>query len=265
MYPRVHQEVSGSSDQRATRRAASAHAQPRSAASVWKDLVMRTQTKHACREDSDALTRTTTVLLVRHGESDGLGERLVGRTRGVVLTHRGRAQAERLPVRLRRLTASLDALYVSPQRRAFESAVPIGRHYGLVLQRAEAFAEADFGDWTGRRFDELDRDPAWRVYNSARATALVPRGESAADLQRRVESALQGLVDNRQNQTIAVVTHAEVIRTIVLGVTGRTLDEFQTVLIDPASITAIRYRGRQGQLLFVNASEEVAAPMSSST
>jgi probable phosphoglycerate mutase len=182
-----------------------------------------------------------TVFLIRHAESEDCTTRLVGRTPGVGLTARGRWQALRLPSRLSRYVSALDAIYVSPLQRAIETAAPLGRVFGIIPQWVGEFTEVDFGIWTGVPFTLLDRDESWRRYNGQRAAAVIPGGESVAALRDRVQKAVQFFVSAHRRGTIAVVTHAEIIRTIVLECSSRSLDEFSTVAIDPASISAIRF------------------------
>jgi probable phosphoglycerate mutase len=176
---------------------------------------------------------------------------LLGRLPHVGLTRRGRRQATALPQRLELYATSIAALYVSPQQRAAETAEPIGRAYSVAPQPMDGLAEVDFGAWTGLSFAELDRDPAWRDYNAHRATAVVPLGESAVDLHHRVVRALTEIATTHAGAMVAVVTHAEIIRTIVLHCSGRSLDEFHTVAIDPASISSVEL-GDTARLLFAN-------------
>lgn len=191
--------------------------------------------------------------LIRHGESQDCTTRLVGRTPGIGLTARGREQARALPARLRSYVTSLDALYVSPLQRAMESAGPIAHAFGVLPQYISAFTEVDFGIWTGMSFDALERDHQWCSYNAKRSAALVPSGETAPALRERVLGALDEIRARHTWGTIAIITHAEVIRVVALECYGRSLDEFETVPVEPASITAVHFGGRAPRVWFANA------------
>ncbi len=194
----------------------------------------------------------TTVILIRHADSEFLERRLVGRLPQVPLTDTGRMQAARLPARLRFYTTSLAALYTSPQRRAVETAIPIGDTFGLAPQPVDALDEMDFGRWTGLSFRRLDRDPQWHYYNAHRDVAVVPGGESAAAVEVRAMRALERIAALHVGALVAVVSHAEVIRTAVLHCWGRPLRDFNTVAIDPASISVLRFYQGRARIISVN-------------
>jgi probable phosphoglycerate mutase len=192
------------------------------------------------------------MLLIRHAESELLDRRLVGRSPHVGLTRAGRMQAARLPRRLHRYTASVAGLFTSPQRRAVETALPIGHAFGLAPQHVHALDEVDFGLWTGVSFRRLDRDPRWHFYNSHRDLAAVPGGESAADVEVRVMRGLEEIAALHGGSLVAVVTHAEVIRTAVLHCSGRPLCDFTAVTIDPASISMLSVCDGAASIVSVN-------------
>ena len=192
------------------------------------------------------------VLLVRHAHTHAIDDRLVGRTPGVHLSERGHAELPRLRQQL--LTIPLDAVYSSPLVRARETAEPIATDHGLGVDIEEDLNEVDFGDWTGATFDVLRSDPRWTAFNRRRSTVVVPNGERPCDVQRRVVTLVARLADRHRHGTIAVVSHAEVIRSAVLWFAGRSLDDFLQVPIDTASVTALAM-GATPRILFLNAIE----------
>lgn len=192
---------------------------------------------------------TTTALLIRHAHTDVLGRRLVGRLAGIPLSQHGRRAVHRLQMALR--AAPLHAIYSSPLERALETAQPLAAARRLVVQVRADLNEIDFGDWTGLSFAELATLPAWQEFNRHRATARVPHGESAAHVQSRIVAALDGLRTRHEEETFAVVSHADVIRSAILRYTGTSLNLFHTVQIDPASVTAVAL-SKTPRVLFVN-------------
>jgi probable phosphoglycerate mutase len=204
------------------------------------------------------LNDATTVLLVRHGHTDALGHRLVGRLPDVALTPHGHAQAIRLVERLARYAVS--AIYTSPLQRATETARPLASARDLELRLRDDLMEVEFGDWTGRTFSELDRDPTWHTFNTSRASAAVPRGETAVAVQTRITSALDSIAASHPGRTVVVVSHADVIRAAVLNYSGISLDDFQRIEISPASITAVLMRPPVVRILYIN-EEDVDDPL----
>ncbi len=208
--------------------------------------------RHSGRQPdlSSETSRRTMILLIRHAMTDAVGERLVSSLPGVHLSPEGVAQARELKARL--ACESLHAIYASPLERALETAAPIAEDHGLAVETIEELREVDYGDWTGRRFDELEQLPEWRYFNAARRCAAVPHGETAVNVQRRVMAALDGLQRLHQGDIIAAVTHAEVIRCAILHIIDASLDLWWNVEISPGSLTAIAYEQGRPRLLTVN-------------
>ncbi len=191
---------------------------------------------------------STIALLVRHGHTDVLGRRLVGRLPGIRLSEQGRREVDRLATTL---DVPLAAVYSGPLERAVDTARPLAAVRNLQPQVREDLDEVDFGLWTGLSFGELAPLPAWQEFNHHRSTAAVPRGESARDVQARIVAALEFLRARHEGQTFAVVSHADVIRSAVLRYADLSLDLFHTIEIEPASVTAVEL-GTPARMIFVN-------------
>jgi broad specificity phosphatase PhoE len=190
----------------------------------------------------------TTALLIRHGHVDAIGRRLVGQLPGVNLSTSGLSEVERLR---RNLALPLDAVYSSPLERARQTAAPLAADRNLETTPLDGLTEVDFGDWTGLTFDELDRLPAWHLFNARRSIAPVPNGEPAAQVQTRILGVLDQLATRHAGETFAVVSHADVIRAAVLHYAAIPLDDFQRIQIDTASVTAVDVTATP-QLLAIN-------------
>ncbi|HVL66490.1 MAG TPA: histidine phosphatase family protein [Vicinamibacterales bacterium] len=192
----------------------------------------------------------TIALLIRHAQTDAVGAWLAGQAVDVSLNQCGRAQAERLRARLSAL--DLSAIYSSPLQRAIETAGPLARDRGLRVEPRMELVEVNFGEWTGERFDRLAADARWTRFNRYRSMADVPNGERAIDVQARVARVLEDVRLRHPNQTVALVSHADVIRLAVLHVAGAPLDFVHRVQISPASVTAVALYADSATLLYVN-------------
>jgi len=192
----------------------------------------------------------TTFLLVRHAAHGLLGRTLAGRMPGVHLSEEGKAQAEQLAQRLARLP--ITAIYSSPVDRALETAEPIGARLGLQVVACDDVSELDFGEWTGRDFGELESHDNWRYFNSYRSGTRVPGGELMLETQARAVAKLDQLRREHQGQTIAIVTHGDVIRALIGYYMGSPLDLFQRLEISPASLSIVRLHDYGPQVLLVN-------------
>ena len=175
--------------------------------------------------------------LVRHAPHPAVGERLCGREPGHGLGVNGRATAARLAAALRRHGPAI--VYSSPIQRAVETGETIAEACRIPLQIADALTEIDFGRWTGQRFADLQGEADWAHWNSARASARTPGGESMAEVQARTGSWIEQAKARHPDQSIVAVSHADVIKAILAEALGWSLDRHDRLRIDPASVSRI--------------------------
>lgn len=206
----------------------------------------------------------STFLLIRHALCDPVGKAIAGRGPGVHLNPSGRVQAGALATRLAGLPIS--AIYSSPLERAQETAEPIARRLGLEVESDPRLNEVDFGDWTGRTLAELDETPGWLAFNTHRSTTRIPGGESMSEVLAR---ALEGLNQIRQchpasSTLIAVVSHGDVLRSVLAHFAGIPMDHMQRIEISPASVSVLCLLKAAPRLLLLNSTEgwpeEVCSP-----
>ena len=141
----------------------------------------------------------------------------------------------------RRLSAlQVDAIYSSPLERTVETATPLAEHLRLPIQIDEAFSEVNFGDWSGKTIAELGAMQEWKLFLQFRSSLRLPGGESMLEVQRRVVDEVAHLARVYPEKTVAVFSHADVIKAAVLHYAGAPLDLMDRIEIYPASITRIR-------------------------
>jgi probable phosphomutase (TIGR03848 family) len=179
------------------------------------------------------------LLLLRHAVTEDTGARLSGWTPGLHLSERGREQAKGLADRLG--PVPLEALYASPLERCQETAAVVAEAKGLKVDTLEDVGEVRYGDWTGRALKELAREPLWKVVQSTPSAARFPEGESLFEMQARAVLAVERLRGAHPSQTVAVCSHADVIKALTCHYLGMHLDLFQRLVVGPASLTAIAF------------------------
>jgi ribonuclease H / adenosylcobalamin/alpha-ribazole phosphatase len=197
-----------------------------------------------------ARTRDGGLLLVRHGATAHTAE---GRFSGCTgqnpdLSPTGREQARRLAAELRRRYAEpsgagVAAVVCSPVRRARETAEVVAEALGLPVQEDDDLREIDFGDWEGRRVEDVQADypgalAAWR----ADVSLAAPGGESVADVARRVRTARRRLTERHPEATVVVVSHLYPVRLWVLDALGAPLEAVHRMDHDPTGVSELRLR-----------------------
>jgi probable phosphomutase (TIGR03848 family) len=189
------------------------------------------------------------LLLLRHAVTEHTGARLSGWTPGLHLSEAGHEQARLLAERLGQVP--LEAVYASPLERCQETAAALAGPRGLQVGTLEDVGEVRYGAWTGRTIKELSRETLWKALQTHPAGARFPEGESLFEMQARSVAALERLRAAHPAGTVAVCSHADVIKAVVAHYLGLHLDLFQRLVVGPASVTALGF-GSAPYLLRLN-------------
>jgi probable phosphomutase (TIGR03848 family) len=180
----------------------------------------------------------TTFLLIRHGVTAITGKIITGRLPGYPLTEEGRRQVEGVAERLAGVPIS--AIYSSPIERALESAAPLAARLGLDVQISTAFTEIDYGEWTGSAIVDLQKSAEWQAFNRMRSTSRPPGGESILDIQGRTAAEVERLCALHPDQTLAIFSHGDPIRAVLLHALGMSCDLLHRIQVAPASISIVQ-------------------------
>jgi broad specificity phosphatase PhoE len=191
-----------------------------------------------------------TLFLLRHGMHDQPADMLCGTRAGVSLSAAGRAEAALLSRRFP--PGSLDMLLTSPLQRCEQTAALVGAACGVEAQQEPSAREVEFGAWTGQRFAALEQDARWHVWNHKRDEASAPGGEAMRMVQARVLGLLKDLLQRQPSGRVAIVSHAEIIRTAILHVLGLPLQAYDRVEVALASISTVALWPGGGKLVGLN-------------
>ena len=194
----------------------------------------------------------TEILLIRHAVNDWVKTgKLAGWTPGVHLNELGNAQAAALGERL--ADAKIHAVYSSPLERTMETAQAIVNHHEhLQVQPLENIGEVGYGDWQGEKLSKLRRFKLWENVQNNPIRVQFPNGETMRAAQARAVDCIEELYLSHPRQTIAVVSHSDVIKMVVAHYLGMHLDLFQRINISPASLTALHLDGGRPMLHTIN-------------
>lgn len=187
----------------------------------------------------------TTLLLVRHGETDWNRE---GRWQGhsdTRLNELGREQAARLAGEL----DGIDAIYSSDLARARETADVVGRRLGLDVRVDQRLRERSFGAWEGKTGAEIeaefrDAHDRWRAGEGLGAD----NAEPFADFAARVQSFLEEVLVRHPEETVLVVAHGGSIRVIHALAGGLDYVRDHRSIPGVPNCTVTRYAAREGKL-----------------
>jgi broad specificity phosphatase PhoE len=180
----------------------------------------------------------TTFFLIRHAQCDGIGRILWGRKHDVHLNEDGKSAARALAERVAH--DRLDAIYSSPLERAVETAEEIAQRNGLdTVNISEALNELDYGDWTGQTIGSLEGDSMWKRFNTVRTRTPIPGGESILSAQTRIVDELKRLSVKHENENVAIVSHADVIKAALVYFARLDLNQMNRIDVAPCSINRL--------------------------
>ena len=184
-----------------------------------------------------------TLILARHGRTSANATGvLAGRTKGVHLDDTGRTQAAKAAERLAGL--ELSAVVTSPLERCRETAKLLAPGTRAVADRR--LVECDYGDWTGQPLKALTKEKMWRTVQTQPSAARFPDGESLNEVSARAVSCVRDRdaaldAEVGAHAVWLAVSHGDVIKAVLADALGLHLDAFQRIMVDPASLSVVRY------------------------
>ena len=201
------------------------------------------------------------IVLIRHAHSTANAAGVLsGQMPNVHLSKSGQEQAERLTERLGKLTIS--QVQVSPMDRCTETLAPWLAKYGknVTVLTEPNLIEVDYGKWSGKKLSTLSRAKLWRQVQGKPSAVTFPEGESLAQMQVRAMKTVHDFFASDLELTI-MVSHGDVIKAIVASSMGMHLDDFQRIVIDPASITILESNGGAIRLTRLNDSDSTVSEL----
>ena len=201
------------------------------------------------------------IVLIRHAHSTANAAGVLsGQMPNVHLSKSGQQQAERLAERLGKLTIS--QVQVSPMDRCTETLAPWLAKYGknVTVLTEPNLIEVDYGKWSGKKLSTLSRAKLWRKVQGQPSAVTFPEGESLAQMQVRAMKTVHDFFASDLELTI-MVSHGDVIKAIVASSMGMHLDDFQRIVIDPASITILESNSGAIRLTRLNDSDSTVSEL----
>lgn len=203
-----------------------------------------------------------TVVLARHGRSTAnTGGVLAGRTPGIHLDDVGVEQARSAGARL--ASVPLAVAVTSPLERCRETTTHLLQGRRVDVRRDKRLTECDYGDWSGQTLKGLSKEKLWRTVQAHPSGAAFPGGETMAEMASRAVAAIREwdarlAAEHGDDAVWLAVTHGDLIKAILADALGLHLDNFQRILVDPGSLSVVRYTEHRP---FVVASNTVAGDL----
>lgn len=160
----------------------------------------------------------TTLLLIRHGQTEWNRLRKWQGHADIPLNATGRQQAQALAQRLS--TWHIDVMYASPLQRAHETAQIVAAPHQLTIHVDSVWQERDAGLFSGMTGEDIKRDYPEK-YAEMQGGLMNPiNGESNEALLQRIVPAYERVVAQHKGEVVAIVSHGGSLAALVTHVLG---------------------------------------------
>ncbi len=195
---------------------------------------------------------TTTLLLVRHGQTTSNTTGFYMGWSEEDLNETGYAQARRLSSRLASMPIS--SIYTSPLQRACSTAAILAEPHKLKSEVLDDLIEIKLGGWQGLHQDEIrGRYPElWLQTRKDPSNVTFPDGESFPQVTERAIRAFKMIAEANREKQAVIVTHDIIVRVLVAYVLGVTNCIYRRLEVNNASLSAIRVGDSNAQIIMLN-------------
>ncbi len=198
---------------------------------------------------------STYIILVRHGSTPTTGKILPGRKLGLNLSDQGVEEAKIAGQIIKdAFGKKVAAIYSSPLERALQTANQISLQLSVLVTPNDNLLECDFGKFTGRQLKDLYKTKAWGDLHRNPSGFRFPQGESFVEMENRMKTFLEYCLRSHTGKVVVLVSHADPIKALLNFALGMHINNFQRLVISPASISVLSYENNvsQGRLLALN-------------
>jgi len=202
---------------------------------------------------------TTTVLLVRHGQTKSNVTGFYMGWSDEDIDDVGYPQVHSLSSRLASLPIA--SVYSSPLQRTCTTAEILAKPHGLEVEVSDDLIELRLGDWEGLHMDEIrQRWPEiWQQSRIDPSDITLPNGESYKQVTERAVQMFDKIVAANQDKQAVIVTHEIVVKVIVAHVLGVSNSIYRRFEVNNASLSVVRIINGKARLAVLNDTSHLGA------
>ena len=185
---------------------------------------------------------TTSIYLVRHGQTAWNKEEIFRGRTDVPLDETGLRQAELAGEYFKGM--EIHAIYSSPLSRALETAQKIAQSHNIKVQPLQGILDMSFGRWEGQSHLDIQKNDReiYRQWREEPHLVRLPSGESLDDVRVRAMAALEEVIRNHPGKTLILVSHRVVNKVLICGILGLDNSHFWQITQDTTAINLIKYK-----------------------
>ena len=195
---------------------------------------------------------TTTILLVRHGQTNSNIDGYYMGWSNEDLDQEGYAQVRKLSARLS--DTAISAIYSSPLKRAYNTALPVAEPHQLKTEVVQDLIEMQLGDWQSLHIDEIARGwpEVWKQWRTDPTDVVVPGGESFQQVVERVIRTFEKIAAANAGKTVAIVSHEVVVKVAAIYALGAPTSIYRRFDVFNASLSVVHVRDGRARLITLN-------------
>ncbi len=202
---------------------------------------------------------TTTLYLIRHGETDANVHGIWNGATDGPLNERGKAQAMATAHRLQNTAHPFTAVYSSPLQRAYETAQTIARALSIPdVQSMPDLAEFNLGEWEGLSYEVLNAEKRLWARMKEDPHWAPPGGESAMQFAMRLVRAIRTIGERHPGEHVVMVSHGGALATALAMLLEQNGQNWRNYQMTNCGISALVFDPRP-RLLFLNDTSHLEA------
>ncbi len=191
---------------------------------------------------------TTTLCLIRHGETPWNAERRLQGHTDIPLNAKGVLQARQMAQALKDIKLSFDVLYTSDLKRAADTANAIVELFGVEAQVDSALRERHFGALQGLSISEAPslQPDIWQAHLARDLEHDLGGGESIQQYGMRVQNVLDKIQERHAGKTILLVSHGGTLDMMYRIASKQALSAERVASVPNASLNWITHSASNG-------------------
>lgn len=195
---------------------------------------------------------TTTILLVRHGQTNSNIDGYYMGWSNEDLSQEGYSQVRKLSARLS--DTPISAIYASPLKRAYTTALLVAEPHRLKTEVVQDLIEIQLGDWQSLHIDEIARGwpELWKQWRSDPTDVVVPGGESFQQVVERVIRTFEKVATANAGKTAVIVTHEVVVKVAAIYALSAPTSIYRRFDVFNASLSVVHVRDGRARLITLN-------------
>ena len=183
----------------------------------------------------------TTLLLVRHGETEW---NTLGKFQGctdIELSKNGINQAENLKSKL---NGEFDVIYSSPLKRAYETAKIVTKDTNKDVKILEDIREINFGEWEGLTISQISEKypeifKAWRT--DKKEAPFLGGDASTKNAVNRALRCIMDIIKKNKGKKIVIVAHGGIIKAALIGLFNWDMSMYHKIALGNTCINTVTF------------------------